>query len=58
MRSPKSLKLNDLSDKSYKILKTHPLGTYTLEMLTGHILPNLIHGNQLVKAHTFDANEF
>ncbi len=42
--------------KSYKVLKTHSLETYALEMLTGCVLQNLIHNNWLVKAHTFDAN--
>ncbi len=31
--------------ESYKILKTHSLKTYTLEMLIEHILQNLIHNN-------------
>ncbi len=44
--------------ESYKILKTHSLETYALEMFTEHVLQNLIHDNQLVKAHIFDVNEF
>jgi len=39
-------------------LKTHLLKTYALEMLTECVLQNLIHNNQLVKAHIFDVNEF
>ncbi len=31
--------------ESYKILKTHSLETYALEMLTEHVLWNLIHDN-------------
>ncbi len=42
----------------YKVLKTHPLGTYALGTPTGRVLRNLIHGNRLVKAHTFDADGF
>jgi len=44
--------------ESYKILKTHLLETYALEMLTECVLWNLIHNNQLVKAHIFNVNEF
>jgi len=39
-------------------LKTHSLRTYTLEMLTEHVLQNLIHNNWFVKAHIFNADEF
>jgi len=31
--------------KSYKILKTHSLKTYALEMFTEHVLQNLIYDN-------------
>ena len=31
--------------ESYKILKTHLLKTYALEMLTEHVLQNLIYNN-------------
>ncbi len=31
--------------ESYKILKTHSLETYTLEMFTEHVLQNLIYNN-------------
>ncbi len=31
--------------KSYKILKTHSLEIYALEMLTKHVLWNLIYNN-------------
>ncbi len=44
--------------ESYKILKTHSLETYALEMLTECVLWNLIYNNWLVKAHIFDADEF
>jgi len=44
--------------KSYKILKTYSLETYALKMLTECVLQNLIHDNQLIKVHIFDADEF
>jgi len=44
--------------ESYKILKTYSLETYALKMLTECVLQNLIHDNQLIKAHIFDADEF
>ncbi len=31
--------------ESYKILKTHSLETYALEMFTEHVLQNLIYNN-------------
>jgi len=39
-------------------LKTHLLKTYTLKMLTEHVLWNLIYNNWFVKAHIFNVNEF
>jgi len=39
-------------------LKTYSLEIYTLEMLTEHVLWNLIYSNWLVKAHIFNVNEF
>ncbi len=39
-------------------MKTHLLKTYALEMLTEHVLQNLIHNNQFVKAYIFNVNEF
>ncbi len=39
-------------------MKTHSLETYALEMLTEHVLWNLIHNNWFVKAHIFNVNEF
>ncbi len=44
--------------ESYKILKTHSLKTYALKMFTECVLQNLIHDNQLMKAHIFNVNEF
>ncbi len=44
--------------KSYKVLKTHSLETYALEMLTEHVLWNLIYNNWLIKAYIFDVNKF
>ena len=44
--------------KSYKILKTHSLKTYTLKMFTECVLWNLIYNNWLIKAYIFNADEF
>ncbi len=44
--------------ESYKILKTHSLKTYALEMFAECVLQNLIHSNWLIKAYIFDVNEF
>jgi hypothetical protein len=35
----------------YRILKAHPLGTYTLEEPSGRVLQNLINGSRLIKAN-------
>jgi len=44
--------------ESYKILKTHLLKTYALEMFAECVLQNLIYSNWLIKAYIFNVNEF
>jgi len=45
IRNEESQKFKVKWFKSYKILKTHSLEIYTLEMLTECVLWNLIHNN-------------
>jgi len=58
IRNEESQKFKVKWFESYKILKTHLLKTYALEMFIECVLWNLIHNNQFVKAHIFDINEF